>query len=298
MQKPSSTTPAVSPICDLVQFLAYPFFSLKKSDKKPFCFSPRDGVKIGVYPGYWGRATIWDKELIVYAISVMEQRLRNGTLTPDTPCEAIVADANEMAHVVGIRETIRLGNRYFKLLQNAGRRLSTTSVETTVQFGGKAVSREIWETTTLCQSVKIARDKTSGTMLISIHLSDWVWRAIMYRERREVLTVNEYYQINCGLRRRLYEILRQQMGIHFTRTSRPKSEWIITLDRLRELCGSDAAPREFKRLLKAALRDSLLVHWRLSIVRDGTALLARNIHAKAVPAQSAKDLTSGERIVQ
>jgi plasmid replication initiation protein len=73
-----------APIKDDRALMEFPFFSLQKRARQtPFTYD--DGtVKIVIEPGSRGIATIWDKDILIYLASLINDRLERGVPTDRT----------------------------------------------------------------------------------------------------------------------------------------------------------------------------------------------------------------------
>lgn len=130
----------------------------------------------------------------------------------------------------------------YQALRDALERLSGTRISTNITTGGA----EIFETFGLIERAKIVRETREGRMQeVEIKLSDWVFNAIKHNE---VLTLHrDYFRLRRPLERRIYEIARKHCGY--------KKEWKITLELLKDKCGSTSTLREFRRLVKNIVRQ-------------------------------------------
>ena len=113
-----------APIKDDRALMEFPFFSLQKTPRlKPLVYD--DGtVKVEVRPGDRGIATIWDKDVLIYIASIINDRIERGMPVEKT----IRFNAHNLLKVTG-RGT---GKRAYELLLDAMFRLRST---TTVRRG-------------------------------------------------------------------------------------------------------------------------------------------------------------------
>ena len=81
-------------------------------------------------------------------------------------------------------------------------------------------------------------------------LSQWLYNAVVVRE---VLTLNcDYFRLNGGWERRLYEICGQQ------------ERWIVNLELLRKKARSTAPLWKFRQMLPRIIRRSEIPDYRVS----------------------------------
>mgnify|MGYP000856861764 FL=1 len=240
-----------APIKDDRALMEFPFFSLQKTPRlRPLVYD--DGkVKIEVRPGDRGIATIWDKDVLIYVASIINDRLERGL-----PVEKIVRfNAHNLLQVTGRGS----GKRAYELLLDALFRLRSTTILTTIEAGEVKERRGFgW-----IETFRIIERKTrSGKKVMAaceIGLNDWMFRAIV--KDRRVLTINPtYFNLSMGLERRLYELARKHCGY--------QERWIITLPRLIEKCGSVLEPRFFKPQLKKVIEADDLPDYHINMSFD------------------------------
>jgi plasmid replication initiation protein len=218
--------------------MEHPMFSLSKKPDHKIRQYEHNGVHITVAPGAYGLATIWDKDLLIYAVSQLVEGLNRGH-----PTSRVVRIKAYDLLVATNRHT---GGHNYELLVDSLRRLKGTQIETDIVTGGRRDRRgfgllEEWRI--------IERSPTDNRMVaIELTLSEWLYRAVL---AREVLTLNrEYFRLDGGLERRLYELARKHCG------SQPN--WVITLALLHKKTGSGAALWKFRELVKKTASNNAL----------------------------------------
>ena len=224
--------------------MEFPFFSLEKRPRmEPIVYD--DGrVRIEVQPGHRGVATIWDKEILIYLASIINDRLERGL-----PAERTVR--------FRAREFLRTARRNlndegYRLFEDALERLRSTMVKTSLVGGTPRRDRAGFG---WIDSYRIsARELSNGREImghVEVTLNKWTFDMIM--NGRRLLTISpEYFNITSSLERRLYELARKHCG--------QQPEWRIGLPRLAEKVGvaKDRPLRKFKSdLLRIQLRGSL-----------------------------------------
>lgn len=234
-----------APLKDDRALMEFPFFSLQKQPRmEPLVYD--DGkVKIEVKPGPKGIATIWDKDLLIYVTSLINERIERGLPIDRT----VTLAAHDYLKLTG-RGTSK--HDYQRLI-DALFRLRSTSIETTIKAGGE---RE-WTTFGWIDNARVLeREIKTGSRAgdkimaaVEVTLNQWMFRAIV-RDRR-VLTINpDYFRLSMGLERRLYELARKHLG--------HQERWSISLPKLAEKCGSLRELKGFKHdLLKVIARDAV-----------------------------------------
>ncbi|MDX6750686.1 replication initiator protein A [Geminicoccaceae bacterium 1502E] len=240
-----------APMKDDRALMEFPFFSLQKTPRlKPLVYD--DGkVRIEVRPGDRGIATIWDKDVLIYVASIINDRLERGLPVDKT----IRFNAHNLLQVTGRGS----GKRAYELLLDAMFRLRSTTILTTIEAGESKERRGFgWiETFRIIERKNKAGKKTMAACEIT--LNEWMFRAIV--QDRRVLTINpSYFELSMGLERRLYELARKHCGY--------QQRWVITLPRLIEKCGSVLEPRFFKPQLKRVVEQDGLPDYHIAMSFD------------------------------
>ncbi len=245
-------------VCELVDIvlksdmasLEYPFYSLtKKPDRNPRRFE-HDGRWIEFRPSIKGLPTIYDKDLLIYAIShIMREKQRSGK-TPKT----IVIDPYHFLSYTN-RPT---GGRDYEALVDSIERLEGTRYRTNVKTGG--FEHDEWFG--LFERVKMKTRRTPKGGLrperLEVTISDWTMEAI---RADEVLTLHrDYWRLRRPIERRVYEIIRKHCG--------RQEGWSIGVDKLHRKSGSQATRREFRRKLHEVVNDNHLPDYDVYIEDD------------------------------
>lgn len=240
-----------APIKDDRALMEFPFFSLQKSPRlKPLIYD--DGkVRVEVRPGERGIATIWDKDILIYLASIINDRIEKGLPVEKT----IRFSAHNLLKVTGRGS----GKRAYELLFDAMFRLRSTTIITTIAAGEMKERRGFgW-----IETFRVLEKKTkAGVQVMSsceITLNDWMFRAIV--QDRRVLTIDSgYFKLTMGLKRRLYELARKHCG--------RQQRWVISLPKLIDKCGSVLEPRFFKPQLRRVVDDDDLPEYHVTMNFD------------------------------
>jgi plasmid replication initiation protein len=240
-----------APIKDDRALMEFPFFSLQKTPRmRPLVYD--DGkVRIEVRPGDRGIATIWDKDVLIYAASIINDRLERGL-----PVERTLRfSAHNLLQSTGRGS----GKRAYELLLDAMFRLRSTTIVTTIEAGEVKERRGFGWIETFRVIERKTRTGKKVMAACEITLNDWMFRAIA-RDRR-VLTISpRYFGLGMGLKRRLYELARKHCG--------HQERWVIALPRLIDKCGSVLEPRFFKPQLKRVVEDDDLPDYHVAMSFD------------------------------
>ncbi|BEV13135.1 replication initiator protein A (plasmid) [Asticcacaulis sp. DW145] len=192
-------------------------------------------VKVG--PSPIGRATVHDRDILIYCISQCMARLNEGREVKKTmrfnPHDLMVVTNRDSS-----------GRGYLNFRQ-ALKRLQGTQIETNIQMGGK----EQWNVFSFIDKAEIIRETRDGRMQeVEITLSDWLFDAIEAKGRDLLTLHRDYFRLRKPLERRLYEIARKHCG--------QQKSFRIGLERLQEKTGSQSQAWEFKRLISKIIEDN------------------------------------------
>lgn len=212
--------------------MAHPMFTLStKPDMKPREYWHGDTF-VKIDPSGKGLATVYDKDVLIYAVSQCMARLNRG-LPVSKKLRFHPHDMMAMTN----RQTS--GPSYARF-RDTLYRLRNTAIETNIQMGDE----EVLDGFGFIDDYKVIRETRDGRMqLVEITLSDWLFNAIDLKGK-DLLTINrEYFRLRKPLERRLYELARKHCG------KSPK--WQIGLEKLQKKTGSTSSLAEFRRLIGA-----------------------------------------------
>ena len=240
-----------APIKDERATMEFPFFSLSKNPRyDPIEYN--DGrVHVRVEPGQRGLATIWDKDVLIYCASVINDRLERGA-----PVDRVLSIAAYDLLRICERGT---GKQSYELLLDALVRLRATTIITNIESDGEAERRGFGWIDNFRVREKTLPNGTKRMEALEVHLNDWFLRAII-KERR-VLSINRaYFKLKKGIERRLYELARKHCG--------KQPRWVVRLERLAEKCGTTRDLRRFKSDLKLIIKSDTIPDYQLALVFD------------------------------
>ncbi|MDE0003944.1 MAG: replication initiator protein A [Rhodospirillaceae bacterium] len=243
--------PTTIAVKDTQQHLEHPFFSLSKTpDTATRRYEDRLGNTLTVRSIDLGVPTIWDKDVLIFAVSqIMARRNRGEKVSPTVRFHT--ADLLEFSNRVK-------GGSAYQRIDDAIRRLSGCQLETSIRTGGIETTKifHIIDEAT----IKRQYNRPDGRLeYVEFTLSDWLWRAI---QKHEVLTLHpDYFRLRQALARRLYEIARKHCG--------RKAEWEISLPLLHEKSGSKSDQREFRRMLRKLCRFGDLLDYDMELLPRG-----------------------------
>ncbi len=237
-------------VCDLFEAspkddlgtMEHPIFSLStRPDRRVLSYSHND-VAIEVIPSVKGRATIHDKDILIYCVSQLMAALNAGREVSRT----LTLRAHDLL-VATNRDTS--GDAYTRL-REAFERLAGTRITTNIATGGL-------ETTSgfgLIERWEIVRRSRGGRMVsVMVTLSDWLYRAVL---AKSVLTLSrEYFRLRKPLERRVYELARKHCG--------RQQSWVVSLAVLHKKAGSAAPLRVFRAALRRMIAENHLPDYAL-----------------------------------
>jgi plasmid replication initiation protein len=219
--------------------MEHPMFSLSKKPDLKLRHYEHNGNSITITPSVKGLATIWDKDVLIYAISQLIEGLNQGR----EPSRTIRMIAYDLL-VTTNRYT---GGRDYDLLVDAFNRLKGTVINTDIVTNGVRQRAGFG----LIDNWKIVeRVPANGRMAaVEVTLNEWLFNAII---AREVLTLNrDYFRLDGGLERRLYELARKHCGRQVS--------WPVSVDLLHKKSGStDALKRRFRAAIKRLAAENAL----------------------------------------
>jgi plasmid replication initiation protein len=223
---------------DLIPQMEHPFFSLSKKPDTAIRRYEHNGNWLEIVPSVKGLATIYDKDILIYCISQIMEKLKRKE-----PVGPRVKITSYDLLVFTNRGTS--GPEYDALVK-AIDRLAGTRITTNIRTGDE----EQRESFGLIDAAAIRRKHgLDGRLLwVEIKLSDWVFNAI---RGQEVLTLHrDYFRLGKPLERRVYELARKHCGRQTT--------WQISLDTLLKKSGSQSPIKRFRQHVKEiALYDHL-----------------------------------------
>ena len=189
---------------------------------------------VEVIPSAAGLATVHDRDILIYCISQLIGAMNQGRQVSKT--------VRMRAHDFLVATNRMTNGEGYDGLKAALERLRGTTISTNLITGGQ----EVLDVFGIIDKARIMRQTREGRMQdIEITLSDWVFNAI---QGKEVLTLSRnYFRLRKPLERRMYELARKHCG--------QQGHWSISLDLLQKKCGSNSTGKEFRRLIRAIVKQ-------------------------------------------
>lgn len=242
-------------LCDLFDYalkddgvsMEAPIFSLAtKPDKTIWHWESKDGNRaITVTPSVLGRATQFDKDLLIYVVSQMTEALNRERV------DAKSRTVRFRVYDYLVSTNKPTGGKEYQRLQDALERLTGTRIKTNIQTGGQRV-KELFGLIESATIIEKAPDDES-MIAVEVTLSKWLFNAV---QAHEVLTINsDYFRLRRPIERRLYELARKHCG--------EQARFVIGTELLQDKCGSQSSIREFRRSLRELIQADTLPDYRM-----------------------------------
>ena len=230
--------------------MEHPLFSLATKPDLAVLRYAHNGVEIEVVPSVKGRATLHDKDILIYCTSQLMAALNAG--------QPVAREVHLRAHDLLLATNRETSGDAYRRLREAFERLAGTRITTNLVAGEFEVTRGFG----LIEDWEIVRKTRGGRMVqVRVTLSAWLFSAIM---AKSVLTLNRgYFQLRRPLERRLYELARKHCG--------RQPEWRISLEVLQKKAGSTSPRRVFRAMLRDVIAQGNIPDYRLAL--DGADLL-------------------------
>lgn len=209
--------------------MEHPIFSLSTRPDRRILSYAHNGTTIEVVPSVKGRATIHDKDILIFCISQLMAAVNAG--------RAISRKLTLKAHDLLVATNRDTSGDAYTRLKDAFERLAGTRITTNMATGGVETTQGFG----LIDTWEIKRHTRGGRMIsVSVTLSEWLFRAV---QTKSVLTLNrDYFRLRKPLERRIYELARKHCG--------RQREWRVSVTTLHKKSGSAAPVRVFRAALR------------------------------------------------
>ncbi len=223
----------VTPKSD-IDSMEYPFFAIStRPDTSEFRFeNPKTGSWLEISPSTKGRATILDKDLLIYCYGQLAEAENRGRP---------ISRRLKITPYDFMKTTCRsTDGRAYKRLVDTVARLRGTVFRTNIVGNHKNTKGHIFG---LIDNAKWVTDQNGRMQYLEITLSEELYSALGNRKR--ILTYcQEYFALSSPWDRRMYEICRKHCGNQMI--------WEIGLEKLWYKFGAKSQLKEFRRMLKKA----------------------------------------------
>jgi plasmid replication initiation protein len=241
---------------DIMPQMEHPFYSLSKKPETRIRRYEHGENWLEVVPSVKGLATIYDKDILIYAISQIMAKIKIG----EEPGKRVRINSYELLQFTN-RGT---AGKDYKALNEALDRLAGTRITTNIITDDE----EQIDGFGLIDTFGLRRKNGLDGRLLwcEITLSDWVFNAI---KAKEVLTLHrDYFRLRKPIERRIYEIARKHCG--------HQKKWAISLKLLHKKSGSQATVRRFKQAIKNIVKHNHLPDYTIDYNNDSNVITFRN----------------------
>lgn len=223
---------------DVMQHMEHPFYSLSKKPETTVKRYRNGPNWLEITPSVKGLATIYDKDILIYCISQIMAKLKQG--------EQVSPRVRINSHELLIFTNRGTSGREYRSLIDALDRLEGTRIRTNIVSGDE----EQIDGFGLIDASSIRRKHGLDGRLLwcEVKLSDWVFNAI---RNQEVLTLHrDYFRLRKPIERRVYEIARKHCG--------QQRSWRITLAKLLLKTGSQSPEKRFRQMIRQLVQHDHL----------------------------------------
>jgi plasmid replication initiation protein len=222
--------------------MEHPVFSLSTRPDRRILEYRHNGTLVTVIPSVKGRATIHDKDILIFCVSQLMAAINAGRDVSRT----LHLTAHDLLTATR-RDTSGDG---YRRLRDAFERLAGTRITTNIATGGVEVTHGFG----LIESWSIVRRTRAGRMVsVSVTLSEWLYRAAL---SKSVLSLSrDYFRMRKPLERRIYELARKHCG--------RQDQWRISVDLLHRKSGSASPRRVFRAMLREMIAADSLPDYHL-----------------------------------
>jgi plasmid replication initiation protein len=185
---------------DIWHQMEHPFYSLSKKPETKVRRYEHNGNYLEITPSVKGLATIYDKDILIYCISQVMEKIKRG--------EPVGQRLRITSHDLLVFTNRGTSGKDYDAMCEGIDRLAGTRITTNIRTG----EEEQRDSFNLIDASSIKRKHgLDGRLLwVEIKLSDWVFNAI---RSQEVLTLNrDYFRLGKPLERRIYELARKHCG--------------------------------------------------------------------------------------
>ena len=254
-----------------------PIFTLAtQPDLSVWNWKSKDGNRsVTVTPSVQGRATQFDKDVLIYIVSQMTEALNCGRQDAQNRTVRFVV------HDYLVSTNKPTGGKEYQRLEFTSERLRGTSIKTDIKTGGERIKQGFG----IIDSWAIIEKSPEDERMIAVEvtLSKWLFNAV---HAYEVLTIHrDYFRLRKPLERRLYELARKHCG--------QQAFWIIGLELLREKCGARSQIRAFRSQIIEIINVDTLPEYRMNYdrVKDQVTFYIKD------PKKLAAALASNKKII-
>ena len=226
----------IAPKSDL-HSMEYPIFAISsKPDTEVFRYENAAGNWLEIIPSVNGRATIHDKDLLLYCFGQIAEALIRG--------KTVTRRLKITAYDYLISTNRNTDGRSYAAITDTLARLRGTTFKSNI---GNAENKK-GEVFGLIDSGTTVTDKNGRLDYIEVVLSEHLFASIT---NHRILTYNrDYFKLRSPYDRRMYELCRKHCG--------NQTYWEIGLETLYGKFGVKSELREFRRKIKALVQEQAI----------------------------------------
>lgn len=226
----------IAPKSDL-HSMEYPIFAISsKPDTDVFRYENASGNWLEIIPSVNGRATIHDKDLLLYCFGQIAEALNRG--------KQVTRRLKITAYDYLISTNRNTDGRSYAAITDTLARLRGTTFKSNI---GNAENKK-GEVFGLIDSGTTVTDRNGRLDYIEVVLSEHLFASIT---NHRILTYNrDYFKLRSPYDRRMYELCRKHCG--------NQTYWEIGLETLYAKFGVKSELREFRRKIKALVKGQAI----------------------------------------
>lgn len=270
---------AITTFRDELASMEHPFFALKGGDTKVREYK-NSSVTVTVRPAAEiGLATVFDKDIWIYAISKLQQ-----AIFEEKPISRTIAFTPYDFFVTTNRNK---SGRSYEELRKSLERLAGTRVQTNIVYSSE---RQETENFGLIDKWRILEEK-KGKLdigMVEVTLPDWLYQGVT---QTKILKISaDYFRIRKAIDRRIYEIARKHCGY--------QKEFTISLELLHLKSGSSALLKMFRHNIKQLAKANDLPDYSVFFDTEKDAVRFTYRHYDPVKEQEALWRTEKNKVVE
>lgn len=261
---------------DLMPTMEHPFYSLSKKPVMQARVYRRGENWLKISPSAKGMATIYDKDILIYAVSQLIDAMKRG----EEPKQRIRINCRDFLMYCNRGQ----GGKDYLAICDAIERLDGTRITTNIKTGDE----EQFDAFGLIEGGTVRRKNGIDGRLqwVEIKLSDFVFNAVQHHE---VLTLHpDYFRLSKPLERRIYELARRHCG--------QQNSWSPYMKTLYEKSGSTGSLKLFRSRVKEICRVDNMPDYDLTYIEENDQVMFTNKQTMPLDvdkhAEAADDITA------
>lgn len=245
------------PLRDDTENMTMPLVSLSKNKRTlPIEWRSADGKRSITVSGSatHGIATIWDYDIILWAISQLNAAVEAGRPVSD----ALSFHPHDLLKAIGRG----VSGRDYMELQAAVDRLMGTFVKATFRGERRTGRYRFHLLEQVEDTTESTEDEAAKKATMKIRLPRWMFEGVV--QHRDVLQISpDYFALTSGVARWLYRLARRHAGKQAT-------GWQFTMATLHKRSGSVQPLKEFARAVRRLVEVQGVPDYRLDLRRSET----------------------------